>query len=137
MHKDIWEVDDSLKNAKKNILELISKTKRRPEKKIKEEFIFMPRQNNKRKNSPFQSPHLRREHSLGHNQTKAIVKLPKLPFGQHKSYNDIHGHIKDTHVISIDSWDTGRDDFKSLTKKFNIAAKEIQKAASIAQSIKT
>lgn len=91
----------------------------------------------KRRNNQVSSGNLRREHSIGHNQTLAIVKLPKLPFAQHKSYNDIHGSIKDNHVITIDKPDMSRDDFKSLTKKFNIAAKEIQKAAAIAQTIKT
>ena len=67
---------------------------------------------------------LRSEHKSTQKGTQ-IIKLPKLPFGKHKSYNE-EGIFKEKHFLEEDTQPTNEriKDMEEITRKFRLFEKE-------------
>lgn len=76
----------------------------------------------KYKNSPPKSglEHiLKKEHKIVAEGTQ-IVKLPKLPYGQHHTYNEEKDNFYGTHFISSDVNQEASKDLRDLNRKFKL-----------------
>ena len=68
---------------------------------------------------------LKKEHKIGTEGTQ-IVKLPKLPFGHHNTYNE-EDYFLDTHFVSFESSPNVAQELRTLSRKLKISDKSKSK----------
>lgn len=124
--RDLDEVEEDMKVVRKNILKFMHRKNRlnRSTKTIEKEDNFIPRITSQPHN-PYTRPKPRHGHSMSYDAT-AVIQLPKLPFGKHKSYNDITCSLRRNNLIDPEEKVVENSELRNLNKKFCTAHKYIK-----------